>query len=209
LEPRKANEVRQDGTIAFSTGYRAVFAEAQRRGWTNPRRRAANAHPLPGDTASDAVGEASDRPLLVDVRELLDHPVDPRWLVDGIIETPGVGAVVGATACGKSFITIDLACCVAAGRPWVDRATEKGGVVYIAGEGKNGLVRRVHAWQKTHGIVIPKSTLFLNGHSFELTPDGRRALVQAAVREGVRPTLIVLDTLARTFPIGEDENSLS
>jgi hypothetical protein len=144
---------------------------------------------------------------LLDVRELMDHPVELRWLVDGMIETPGVGAVIGASGSGKSFITIDLACSIATGTRWIDKTVEQGAVIYIAGEGKNGLVRRVGGWQRSRAITVPHKKLFLNGNSFELEPEQRRALARKAVDQGIKPVLIVLDTLARTFMPGEDENS--
>jgi putative DNA primase/helicase len=43
----------------------------------------------------------------------------------------------------KSFIAVDLACCVATGTQWRSHQVERGKVLYLIAEGTSGLFLRV------------------------------------------------------------------
>ena len=53
--------------------------------------------------------------------------------------------IFGQPASGKSFLAVDLAASIATGRAFQGLKTQKGDVVYIAGEGYRGLKRRFTA----------------------------------------------------------------
>ena len=135
-----------------------------------------------------------------------------EFLIDGLIETDSLGLIFGDPGCGKSFIAADIALSVATGEPFHGRATKRGAVFFIAGEGHSGLARRFHAWAKHRergldGVPMFKSNRaaqFLDAASAQAVADAVDALVSA---HGV-PRLIVVDTLARNFGPG-DENSTS
>ena len=48
-------------------------------------------------------------------------PTKPDWLVKGILERNTLAAVIGESGSGKSFIVVDIACCIATGTPWHGR----------------------------------------------------------------------------------------
>ena len=49
--------------------------------------------------------------------ELEDRPRRQQWLIDGLWARQAVGIVGGEPKCGKSFLALDIAVAVAAGRP--------------------------------------------------------------------------------------------
>ena len=73
---------------------------------------------------------------------------EPEFLIEGLAETSSLALAFGDPGCGKSFLAIDIAECVANGVPFHGRRVRKGLVIYIAGEGHNGLKRRTSAWEQ-------------------------------------------------------------
>lgn len=105
----------------------------------------------------------------------------------------GLNVIFGASGAFKSFYTLDTALRVAQTAP----------VVYVAAEGAGGLYRRITAWcdyhQKPHGdIYLICKELNL------LSPENVQAFITTI--KPLKPVLIILDTLARCIP-GGDENS--
>lgn len=143
------------------------------------------------------------------VSERLQDGIQPTsWLVRDYIEADSLALMFGDPASGKSFVAIDIACCVATGTAWHGHAVTKGAVFYVAGEGMNGLMRRFMAWRIENG-ADPKG-LYLASHAVALctakaAAEVANALDEVADETGVTPRLIVIDTLARNF--GGDENS--
>lgn len=136
----------------------------------------------------------------------------PEYLVSLLIETSVLALIFGDPGCGKSFIAIDLALCVATGKPFHGHAVKRGAVFYIAGEGFNGLARRFAAWGKARGADIKCAPLFVSTRPAQfLNADSAKAVAEAVHRLAAQhgaPRLIVIDTLARNFGPG-DENSTS
>jgi len=151
---------------------------------------------------------------LVHAREILAKlgPVD--WLIKGFIEKDSTGLMFGDPANYKSFISIDMALHVAAGKEWHGFPVKQGPVIYVAGEGHNGFARRLAAWQQLHDDQdINDMPIY-----FSLQAAGFYDMLSAqAVTEQIdmvvdsektQPAMIVIDTLARNFGAG-DENSTS
>ena len=134
-------------------------------------------------------------------------PVD--WLIHRYIEADTLAVLYGAPGRGKSFLALDMSCCIAKGLPFHGQAVRRGAVFYIAGEGHNGIARRLRAWVRNNGTEMPEY-LFISDAPTDLS-DARsvweitEAMHQLATRHGVTPTLIVIDTMARNF--AGDENS--
>lgn len=134
----------------------------------------------------------------------------PQWLIRGWIESDSLALVFGDPGCGKSFWAIDVALCVATGSPFHGHEVKQGPVIYIAGEGHNGLKRRMMAWSLANRVDHDAAPLFMSQMPAALTDDEMLTQVQAAidlvVADHFPPVLIVIDTLARNFGPG-DENS--
>ena len=143
------------------------------------------------------------------------HEIEPNFwqpgLIDGVLELKGMTVVYGPSSCGKTAVVVDMACRIAAGRPWRGMKTTQGLVVYVAAENHWSTGNRVWAWRKQHGFkdgdVLPlamvETPLQLGA---EGAAEGILALVKEAIRESGQPCrLLVLDTLART--ISGDEST--
>ncbi len=131
----------------------------------------------------------------------------PDWLVTGLLERDSLSQWFGDPGCGKTFIGVDLACCIATGTDFHGTGVNAGPVVYIAGEGQNGLRRRFQAWQIRHQVSFESVSLFVSTAPASFCDPASIPIVEAAV-DGTRekPAAIFIDTLARNFGPG-DENS--
>jgi archaellum biogenesis ATPase FlaH len=138
--------------------------------------------------------------------ELLNLPA-PTWLVDKAIPAGGLVGMYGQPGVGKSFISIDLAMCVATGTPWFSREVAQGFVIYISAEGGTGIGKRVLAWLATHQIHPQDANIAWLVESIPVSTDSTQMgqLLDRIVDEVRRhPSLIIIDTLARCFD--GDEN---
>lgn len=133
--------------------------------------------------------------------------VEPVYLIQGLIEAGCLGMLFGDPGVGKSFLALDWALCIAAGIPCREHEVKQGPVVYIAGEGHSGLVRRCHAWAAHHGIDLNSVPFFLSRGPTDMTDRAAMDEVKEVIRSlGISPAVIVTDTVARNFGAG-DENS--
>jgi hypothetical protein len=158
----------------------------------------------------DADGRQPEFKGLMDLDEL-DAKLKPiSWRVSSFLETNTSGVIFGDPEVYKSFIALDLALCVAYGVSWHGQEVQQAPVIYVAGEGFNGLARRVRAWRKERDLQDKTAPFYLTRASVPLTiRKSAEALVEivdpVACKYG-KPGLIVSDTLARNFGPG-DENS--
>ena len=151
---------------------------------------------------------------LVHASDILSKLKPVPWLIQGFVEQDSTGLLFGDPANYKSFLSIDMACHVAAGKEWHGKDVKQGPVIYLAGEGHNGFARRLAAWQSHHEDVdlgaIPlffslQAAQFYDADEAEKVTEKIDAIVE---RENTQPVMVVIDTLARNFG-GGDENSTS
>ena len=130
----------------------------------------------------------------------------PQWLINDILEQGALIGLVGASGCGKSFLAIDMACSIASGADFHSRRVKKGKVLYIAGEGQRGITARVEAWCRSNNIEVSQLDLHISTNAVPMHDNGTidQILREAHLLSDV--TLIIIDTLARTFG-GHNENS--
>ncbi|MDR1250723.1 MAG: AAA family ATPase, partial [Treponema sp.] len=135
------------------------------------------------------------------------------WLVQGLLETDSFACLFGDPGAGKSFLAIELAACVATGTPFYGlQVKHPGPVIYIAGEGRTGLVRRFRAWSIARGKPLDNAPLFLNSGAVSLIDDVSMVAVVKALKTLVKeldrpPVLAILDTWRRT--LGGDDSAPS
>ena len=152
-----------------------------------------------------------DEGLFVQAGEGMNKVGAVKWVINGYLEDRAVSMVYGPPASGKSFLTIDQACCVATGSPWQGRAVKQGAVFYLAGEGIFGIFRRMRAWAKENGKTLLEDPLFVSRKAVNMTSKESIAGMTAeidkmAMKSGSQPVLVVVDTLARAM-VGADENA--
>ncbi|MTI13803.1 AAA family ATPase [Sansalvadorimonas verongulae] len=148
----------------------------------------------------------------VPVGEMISQPKPISWLIKGFLETDSLALVFGEPGCGKSFVAIDMACSVATGTDWHgSQIKRKGPVIYIAGEGHNGLSRRFKAWEISRNKSLQGAPIYVSRFAASLYEETSAVQVCQGVEEivsgaGEPPAMVIVDTLARNFGPG-DENS--
>lgn len=140
-----------------------------------------------------------------EVNDLCGLPTSENWLIKGYIALDSLSVAFGDPGCGKSFLAIDIACHVATGRAWRGQPVKQGKVLYIAGEGKNGLSKRFKAWFERHGET-PRNIAVCTTPIQLVDAGGISTLVSEIRAMPSQPALIVIDTINRNFGPG-DENS--
>lgn len=140
---------------------------------------------------------------LVPAARFTQEPAPIEWLIKMALPRRSLIMIHGPSGGGKTFVVLDMACTIAAGKDeWCGRRVRGNTVVYLAGEGHAGLAARIKAWMIHNNadqldLYISKSGTDLN------TPEGMNKVRTAMA--SIKPDLIVVDTLHR-FLLG-DENS--
>lgn len=157
----------------------------------------------------EASQQAKERFRFVPVADLKYQA--PEYMIDELFETETLGLIFGEPGCGKSFLAVDIGLSVASGTPFHGRKVKQGSVFFIAGEGHNGLARRFAAWSKARDVPLSdiplfkseRAAQFLDGASANAVAD---AVVEMSNTHG-SPALIIVDTLARNFGAGDENNT--
>jgi hypothetical protein len=140
-----------------------------------------------------------------------------KWLVHAWFPEHGTGVLYGPPNVGKSFAVLNLAMCVALGKPWYGKRCSQKGVMYVAAEGGGAFGERVQASATHHDVMLHDQTL-----PFGMAPetvdlrnagnsDGDRVIAACKLLEeqtGHEVGLVVIDTLSRALA-GGDENTAS
>lgn len=138
------------------------------------------------------------------------EPIQPEWLIRGLLERNTLACLYGDPGCYKTFLALDWTFRAGTGLDFHGRSVEQVPVAYIAAEGRNGLARRRVAWEVRNRVHTSGHPIFLSSAGAQLCDETNAAAVTRAVDELARshqsPGLIVVDTLARNFGPG-DENS--
>lgn len=137
----------------------------------------------------------------------LNEPAKP--LVKGLIDQGTMSVVYGDSNVGKTFVAMDLAYHIGAGKPYAGLKTTPGLVVYVAAEGGNGAKRRVAAIREKYGkeeadrarFKLLASSVDLRRPDADLNP-----FIEALRAIGEPISMVVVDTLSRALA-GGDENS--
>lgn len=135
----------------------------------------------------------------------------PAQLVEGVLTMAGLGAMVGQSNAGKSYLASSLAVALAQGEPWLGRRTNGPcPVLYVAAEGAASIRARWQAERRHSGRAHGPLALVAQSLSLLEPSEDADAIIGTAAamraREGRAVGLIVVDTVARVMA-GADENS--
>lgn len=129
-----------------------------------------------------------------------------NWLGVGEFTT-----ISGLPGTGKSVVTTDLACHIAAGMDWHGQKVRQGLVVYVAAERKKLTERRMMAFRKHHDKHnVP---LLVVGGMLDFTRDTKDAdeiigvIRTAETVTGMKCVWVIIDTLTRVFGAGDQNAS--
>ena len=133
------------------------------------------------------------------------------WLIEDILERNTLGLMFADPGAFKTFVALYMATAIATGTDWFGHKVCQGAVFIIAGEGHNGLKKRLMAWERHTGISLSGAPLYISNRAAQFYDTDAAAMVAEAIEDlvkqsGQKPALIIIDTLARNFG-GGDENS--
>jgi KaiC/GvpD/RAD55 family RecA-like ATPase len=135
--------------------------------------------------------------------------------VEGVLADRQLSLIYGEPSSKKTFFAINLAMSVALGRPFFGRAVDQGGVVFVAAEASHGVLNRVAAHRKHHGMGESTIPMLIIPSSINLRETGYDIdrLVEAVAQAnqtiqtnkwGNPVRLIILDTLSRILAGGNE-----
>lgn len=148
----------------------------------------------------------------INILDFLHELKPPEWLVKGLIEKDTLTNIYGPSESGKTFIAVDLAMSICTGQAFFKRKVKQGWVLYILAEGNNGFMRRVTAWKirKQHkGKSAPLHTSLMAARitDAEFMKSVKAEIDRLTELEGQPPSAIFVDTLARNFGPGDENQS--
>jgi len=147
--------------------------------------------------------ERAQVPLLT-LEQLREQSKAVSWLVKHTVPADSIGIIFGGSGTFKSFIALDMALHVAHGLEWLGKKTKKGAVLIVAAEGGAGLWKRIVAWHRKRRLKWTDAAVYVVPVSVDLTADSAGVTV-AAEALGIKPDLVIIDTLSQTF--NGEENS--
>jgi hypothetical protein len=138
------------------------------------------------------------------------QPPTSNSIIRGMLDYDSLSYCWGDSEAGKSFLMLDRDLHIANGMNWCGRKTKQGFVLYIVGEGKHGLVKRVKAWHDYRELPVSNNIAFRTIPTALCDPraagDLTALVVSIAVAMERDIAVIELDTVNRNFGPG-DENS--
>lgn len=142
---------------------------------------------------------------LIGADHFSEKPQPITWLVKHWLPEQSLIMVHGPSGGGKTFAVLDWTLSIAsATSQWAGNKVKAGTVVYLAGEGHQGLKGRVAAWKHKKQIKSLKMWISKSGCDLN-TPEGYQKAANQIRMLPHPPSIIVVDTLHR-FLLG-DENS--
>jgi len=140
-----------------------------------------------------------------------DEPVE--WLIQDVLPRRGFSALFGPPGSFKSFVALDIAHSVATGTAWMGKeVSTPGAVLYICGEGHGGVGARIRAC-RLHHRTAPGAKVYVIRHQLNLRSSKEDiqqlhlAITNLVQREEIRFELVQVDTLARAFGGGNENDS--
>ena len=158
-----------------------------------------------------AAKPAKPRIVLESFASIDPNPPPGQWLVRDLLPTEGLAVIYGPPKNYKSFVALDLALSIAAGRQWAGKRVKPGPVVYIAAEGANGLRNRIRAYKQRGDMPadLPFYLIAARPNLGSETSDGPEfvAAITAVVPADTPPVAIFIDTVARSLGDGEENGA--
>ena len=144
--------------------------------------------------------------------DLISNYKSTNWLIKDYIEKESLSVFFAPPASWKTFIALETGYCVASQKSWHGNLIKSPGtVLFLCGEGHNGLARRLRALEIHHGIPVANIPLFVSNRPAALLDKSGAVEVVEAI-EGLiekhgQPVLVIIDTLSRNFGGGDESNT--
>jgi hypothetical protein len=126
------------------------------------------------------------------LREITRPDPNEKWQVDGLIKAGNLVILSARPKTAKSIVGLNLAACVAMGRPFFDRPTEQGRALFVAWERHDLTVQRAFAM----GLDVCEDFMIWDRRRFGIAPrvDALDWWREFITTNNIR--LVVFDTLA-------------
>lgn len=95
----------------------------------------------------------------VGLHELHRKDLQHEWWVDDFLDRQGVIMMPGGSGAGKTFLLLDILGCTALGQSFWGMKTLPGLVIYQAGEGKQGVSKRIDGWLQDRGVIEDRESI--------------------------------------------------
>lgn len=131
------------------------------------------------------------------------------WQVQDYKEANAFTMVWGEPGAGKTFAVLDWSLSIATGLPWHTKPVRQGAVLYVAGEGRNGLARRVNGWCENHEVTFNNTIPFLvtKGSRNISQMEFANEVINFVNKSGIHFDEVIIDTLNRNFDGNENDAS--
>lgn len=137
----------------------------------------------------------------------LDSKLGPiEWLIDDYFEAKTISIIWGDTMAFKSFLALEICFCVAAGLDWHGQGVKQGAVLYICGEGANGIARRITGLRQKYSLWNEIPLFVSRGSRDMIELEAMKEVISFGKSLKNQINLIMVDTVNRNFS-GEENSS--
>ena len=168
--------------------------------------------PIPHDPKIDDAPVGKPKLYRINWNDI-KNATDMKPLIRNYLDQDSVSIGYGDSNAGKTFVFLDLAYHVAAGKEWAGHKVTRGGVIYLAAEGGRSMSNRIQALKQTYQdenvpfTLIPCQINLLDSQTdfkgfVKLIEDAEKDPEIGLVR------LIVIDTLSRAMHGGNENDSV-
>jgi hypothetical protein len=138
-------------------------------------------------------------------------PEELREIAENTLTAAGLSVWFGDSNAGKTTHVLHLAFCMVEGRPWLGKRTERGAVIWVAGEGAASVRRRMEAHRRHFSSELQLFGLIPTALSLmdpSLDVDDLIELIKAKAAEIGQPIqMVVVDTVIDAMS-GGNENAV-
>jgi hypothetical protein len=143
-----------------------------------------------------------------DLKQRVREIGSDKYLVEGLLPDRSLGLLVGDSGLGKSPLVYQMAVCIAAGIPFLDRAVKQSNVLCMDFENGLGQVAEMLDSICQHlGLSGAPNNLVLWNINDAETKYGQPGHTALDVIRQVRPDLVIIDSLTGMFSDIEERNS--
>lgn len=150
--------------------YKKIFALAQESGWSQAQAKyRATPAPDANDTAEQTHDGAPSGPNVASGPRLVnpagslmgsrmirfadeDTALSTDYMIKGVMDSEAVTMIFGPSNVGKTFVAMNMAYHIAAGKEWAGQRVRQAPVLYVAAEGHGGLAQRIAAMRAYHDV---------------------------------------------------------
>tara|TARA_R110000751_G_scaffold64574_4_gene132637 strand:+ start:13266 stop:15059 length:1794 start_codon:yes stop_codon:yes gene_type:complete len=129
-----------------------------------------------------------------------------EWLVKDYFEANTISIIWGDTMAFKSFLALEVCFCIAAARSWHGKEVKQGAVLYVCGEGANGIARRITGLRQKYGITQEIPLYVSNGSRDMIEAEAVTEVIDFGNTLETNINMVMIDTVNRNFS-GEENSS--